>query len=175
MAERDWVRVVAEERCDECGFAAVDVARAALGGAFVTEAGDWSAILTDQDEDALRRRRTEDCWSALEYACHVRDVLAVFTGRVNQAVVEDRAEFGWWDHEGAVSAERYNEQSPAEVAAAIASNAQRFAAVLTALDDDAWSRFGTRRNSERFTVEGLAYFALHESRHHRNDARIGLG
>jgi hypothetical protein len=175
VAERDWVRVVAEERCDECGFAAVDIPRSDLGGAFVAEAHNWSAILVDQDEGALRRRPTEERWSALEYACHVRDVLAVFTRRVDQAVVEDQPEFGWWDHEAAVADERYNEQSPAEVAAAIESNARRFAARLAALDGAAWPRVGTRRNSERFTVEGLTYFALHESRHHRNDARLGLG
>ncbi len=54
---------------------------------------------------------------------HVRDVLALFRDRVVLTLSRDQPEFGWWDHEAAAVDERYNEQDPREVAAALATNA----------------------------------------------------
>ena len=48
--------------------------------------------------------------------------------------------------------------------------AEELIADLVHLDDAGWRRAGTRRRRERFTVEGLARFALHEAHHHRLDA-----
>jgi hypothetical protein len=97
----------------------------------------------------------------------VRDVLALFRDRVGLAMAEEEPEFGWWDHEAAVVVERYNAQDPGCVAAALQSNAQGLMVALPPLGDPAWQRAGTRRGRERFTVEGLARFALHEAHHHR--------
>ena len=168
--ERDWVRIVAAERCDDCGFVASSVKRDELSGGFRREARLWSALLRGSPDASLRHRPGAQRWSALESGAHVRDVLAIFMERIEMALVETNPEFGWWDHEAAVIDLRYNEQRPPAVADAISSNAERLAVVITALDDESWRRTGTRRMREHFTVEGLARFALHESVHHRQDA-----
>ena len=100
-------------------------------------------------------------------------MFTVFAVRVRRVRLEDEPELGWWDHEAAVTEERYDERSAEEARAAIADGAVALALALPRLDDpDAWVRAGTRRGGERFTVEGLARYALHESTHHRLDARI---
>jgi hypothetical protein len=113
-----------------------------------------------------------ETWSALEYAAHVADVLRVFGERVRRCRLEDEPELEWWDHDAAAVEDRYNERAVADVRTAIADGAVALALTLPRLDDpDGWERSGTRRGRERFTVDGLARFALHESAHHRLDAR----
>jgi len=168
--ERDWVRIVAEERCDDCGFYGSAIKRDDLPGDVRREALLWSAVLLGPADVNLRRRPGVDQWSALELGSHVRDVLAIFTERIELALVEDGPEFGWWDHEAAVIDLHYNEQRPSAVADAITANAERLADLISRADDAAWVRRATRRSDEHFTVEGLARFALHESVHHRQDA-----
>ena len=166
MAERDWT-VVQHQRCDECGLDAAAVEPSALAAAVRDEAERWARVLDGVD---VRRRPAPEVWSPLEYACHVRDVFAVFAGRVEQMLREDEPELGWWDHEAAVTDERYNEQAPEAVLDGVCRNAEQLASALDAVPDDGWTRAGVRRGTERFTVAGLARFALHESHHHRRDA-----
>ncbi len=75
--ERDWAKVVAEERCDECGLVAALVPQEELGESIVRESEQWGALLCDGDVDQLRRRPRAGMWTALEYGAHVRDVLAL--------------------------------------------------------------------------------------------------
>lgn len=174
MAERDWARIVAEEQCAECGFDGAAVERAAIGKLVISEGEQWALLLQASADTALRRRPATDRWSALEYACHVRDVLGVFTSRIEQARVEFEPEFGWWDHERAAIDEHYNDQEPVEVAIVIGERARELAQRLGRLTDAEWSRTGTRRGTEHFTIEGLARFSLHEIRHHLADARAQI-
>lgn len=170
--ERDWYRVVVQERCGECGLRAGEVARDVLGPAIVDEGDRWGELLTcNASSTELRRRAFPETWTPLEYAAHVRDVIELFTGRIGLALSEDQPEFGWWDHEAAARAEGYNDQDPAAVATALRAGAREMAAALASLADWEWRRTGTRRRHERFTVEDLARFCLHEAHHHRLDAQ----
>lgn len=136
-------------------------------------ARQWDAVLKTGLAD-VRRRSASGTWSALEYAAHVRDVLVLFRNRVERAVVEERPDFEWWDHEAAAVERSYNDQDPRRVARDLRSSAEGLAATLSRLGEDEWSRVGTRRAREPFTVEGLARFALHETEHHRVDALRSL-
>ena len=49
------------------------------------------------------------------------------------------------------------------------------ARVLDAVPPDAWDRAATRRGTERFTIELMARFSLHEVVHHHLDAERSLG
>ena len=169
--ERDWLQVVTEETCDECGLAAASVPLAELGTRHRDAAARWSALLVGTPVDDLRHRPTPEMWSALEYGCHVRDVLAEFTSRAQLALDEDHPRWGWWDHEASAIDERYDEQDPIDVAGALVRNAERFASLLDGLDDAQVARTGERRDGEVFTVERLGRFALHEAEHHLVDAR----
>ena len=168
--ERDWLQVVRHETCADCGFATSAVPRSGLGAALRREGSDWTEVLGHRPTSELRRRRRPEVWSPLEYGAHVRDVLDVFSACVELALVQDRPEFGWWDHEAAAVDDAYRDQDPDTVAMALSGNAARMATVLESLDPDAWERSGTRRGSETFTVFSLGEFALHEARHHRRDA-----
>ena len=172
---RDWHAVVTGGGpCPDCGLDAGAVDRADLGPSLLAEARSWEDDLAElaADDEALRRRPAPETWSAIEYACHVADVLLVFAERVQRCRQEDNPELGWWDHDASVVEDRYNEQAVADVRARIADGAVALALGLPRLDDPAsWQRTGTRRGRERFTIDSLARYALHESVHHRLDAR----
>jgi hypothetical protein len=161
------------ERCPECAFDPNAFGAAELPDAVAGLARRYQAplsrFLPGEDESILLTRPSPDVWSALAYACHVRDVLSVFDGRITRMLVEDNPELGWWDHEAAVEADAYEKQNPAEVAAALAANAAALSATLAAVPDEGWDRTGTRRDGELFTILGAGRFALHEGTHHLLD------
>ena len=161
------------ERCPECAFDPNGISAADLPAAVAGLARRYQAPLTrflpGEDPSLLLARPLPGVWSALAYACHVRDVLSVFDGRIARMLVEDSPELGWWDHEAAVEADAYEKQAPAEVAAAIATNAAALSARLDAVPEEGWDRTGTRRDGELFTVLGAGRFALHEGTHHLLD------
>jgi DinB superfamily len=161
------------QRCPECAFDPNGVSAADLPAAVAGLGRRYQAPLTrllpGEDASLLVAHPLPGVWSALAYACHVRDVLAVFDGRIERTLTKDTPALGWWDHEAAVEADGYEEQSPAEVAAAIAANAAALSATLAAVPDEGWDRTGTRRDGELFTVLGAGRFALHEGTHHLLD------
>ena len=176
MAEgRDWFEVVAAATCPDCGFDATALGPEAIAPAVATHAAAFAALVRATTPSVLRARPAPDTWSALEYAAHVRDVLAVFDARILRALAETDPELGWWDHEAAVVDEAYVAQDPRAVADALAANADAFAARLAAVPADGWARTATRRGVEHFRVDGLARFVLHEVQHHLHDARAAVG
>lgn len=170
---RDWTRSQFEP-CPDCGADAASVADEELGAELLREIAAWGRLLAAADPAAVRQRPDADVWSALEYACHVRDLLPVMRARVVRAIEEDDPVLDWWDHEAAAVEERYGEQVPVLVVEAMTANARAFAAALAALGSDDWSRRATRRVGEHFTVRGIARFVLHETIHHREDAARSL-
>lgn len=170
---RDWTRSQFE-RCPDCGADASVVADEALGAELLREIASWGRLLAAADPVAVRQRPAAEVWSALEYACHVRDLLPVMQARMDRAIEEDDPVFDWWDHEAAVVEARYGEQVPVLVVEAMTRNARAFASVLTALESGDWSRPARRRAGEHFTVRGIARFVLHETIHHREDAARSL-
>jgi hypothetical protein len=175
VADGDWFRIVGEGTCHQCGLTASQVDRGDLAGAVGAECERWVVLLGEHLHTAdLRYRPEATTWSALEYAAHVRDVLGVFADRVELALTEDRPEFGRWDHEATAVAERYNDQDPELVALVLLARGRRLASLLGSVEPLQWEREGTRRGTERFTVDGLGRFALHETRHHRLDAERSI-
>ena len=174
MAEgRDWTRSQFE-RCPDCGTDASAVADHELGAEIVREVATWGRVLAAADPVGVRGRPSADVWSALEYGCHVRDVLPVMDARIGRMLTDDQPELGWWDHEAAVVDDRYNEQVPVLVVEAMTANARRFSTTLAGIRGADWDRAAERRAGEHFTVRGIARFVLHEVVHHRDDAARSL-
>ena len=71
---KDWTWVLARP-CPECGFVASETERDGLGAAFRANAAAFDVALRDP---GARRRPVPETWSPTEYACHVRDVHAIF-------------------------------------------------------------------------------------------------
>lgn len=174
MAEAmDWTEVLAAP-CPFCGAAPAEVAPEDLPDALRGEASAWEAVLSGAADDRVRTRPEDGSWTALEYGCHVRDVLAKMTERVARTLVEDEPEFGWWDHDAAAVDEHYNEQDPVAVAGDLAANAEWLAGTLALVQGDEWDRSGARGDGARMSVAGIGRFTLHELVHHRGDAESRL-
>lgn len=170
MAEgRDWTRSQFEG-CPDCGHDSSAIAVADLPRALTDAVAMWAVTLATADVASLRRWPSLEVWSPLEYACHTRDVIAVFEERVRRTAVEPGQQLGWWDHAAAVTDEKYNEQVPVLVAEAMAANARQLGQTLADLDPADWDLSAERRPGEHFTIRGMARFVLHEIVHHRFDA-----
>lgn len=174
-AEESWRDVVADGTCAGCGLTSTEGDSADLAGRLREEAHKWATLLATADDHQMRVRPAPDRWSALEYAAHVRDLLSVMAERTMRTLVENEPELGWWDHEAAIADGWANESDGAAVAEDIARNAAHFGQVLDHVPADGWERAATRGDTDRFTVELLARYALHEVVHHRADALTSLG
>ena len=132
--------------CDDCAFRYDAVAQGEISTALRTLAGDYVRLLTpdssagpDVEHDhRWRAQPVSGVWSALEYACHVRDVLTVQRERVQQVLREDRPAFVPMGREERVARDHYNDQSPETVAMELAAAVASLAAELDALDAAGW-------------------------------------
>ena len=164
---KDWTWVL-ERSCPECRFDARAFDVAGTAGTLRDNADAWARLLGG-DEAALRRRPDPATWSALEYACHVRDVFLTFDGRLVRMLTEENPAYANWDQDATAVAGRYGEQDPTVVAtelrAAVATLADRFDGVA----GGQWARTGVRSDGARFTVESLARYLVHDPVHHLHD------
>lgn len=159
---KDWTWVI-DRTCPECGFVAgrvgvVDVAPLVRGG--VTR---WREVLSSP---GVAERPRPDVWSPLEYACHVRDVHALFAERLGLILGEHDPLFASWDQDATAVAEAYREQDPAEVATGLAASAEEAATRFAAVPGDAHGRTGRRSDGARFTVVTFARYYVHDPLHH---------
>ena len=104
--------------------------------------------------------------SPLEYACHVRDVCAVFAVRATLMLAQDEPHFPNWDQDETAITDRYADQDPAVVADELARAAGDWSAVYAACSGPDWERTGIRSNGSQFTVASLGVYGLHDIRHH---------
>ncbi len=120
--DKDWTWVL-ERRCPECGFEATAVPPESIGSLVRANASEWVALL-GRPGCELRRRPTEDRWSPLEYACHVRDVFALYDVRLRLMLEEDDPLYANWDQDATAVEQRYGEQDPVLVADQLRAAAQ---------------------------------------------------
>ena len=130
--------------------------------------------LPGEDLDTvLRARPGPASWSALEYACHVRDALALYDHRIRLVLEEDRPSFPKMGRDEVAVARDYNGQDPVTVADELATAAERLASRLDAVPDAGWRRVGVREDLE-MSVEWMARNAVHEGAHHLLDVGRAL-
>lgn len=162
---KDWTWVL-RTRCDECGFAASDVAPQDVGGTVRDLVPRWVAALHRAD---ARDRPAPDVWSTLEYGAHVRDVMRVFGERARLMIEQDDPLFDDWDQDATALADRYDLQDPAVVADELALAAEATADRFDAATAAQWERTGQRSNGSLFTVRTLGQYFLHDVVHHLHD------
>jgi hypothetical protein len=164
--------------CPECGFDYDGLDDADIPDTMRAFGRRYQAPLTrglpDESLDDLVRAHPLAGWSALEYACHVRDVFAVQRERVQQALAEDMPAFGPMGgvgREEMARRERYNDQDPAVVADELAGNASALAETFELLTSQQWERrciYNYPEPIER-DLRWLARHTVHEGRHHLLD------
>jgi hypothetical protein len=167
--------------CEECGFDGDSITpsdAATAIRAFVRRYGaPLTRFLPGEDGDALLRERPDDStWSALEYACHVRDVFDLYDVRLQRTLLEDAPTFESMGRDERAIRERYNEQEPAKVADELATNAERLAATIEGLDAGDWERRAVNPYPapEPRTVLWMVRHVAHEASHHLLDIGRGL-
>lgn len=160
--DKSWTWVL-ERACPECGFDAPAFPREQVGAMVRANAAAWVEVLARPD--AATRVR-DDRWSALEYACHVRDVLRIYDGRLDRMLTEDGPRYENWDQDATAVADRYGEQDPAVVAAEIAAVAPVLADRFDAVVGEQWQRTGYRSDGAAFTIESFARYFVHDPIHH---------
>jgi DinB superfamily len=169
---KDWTWVL-DRPCPECGFEAGAVAPEAVGDLVRDNAAAWQEVLA-RPRDLLATRPSDDRWSALEYACHVRDVLRIYDERLVLMLTEDDPGFANWDQDATAVEDRYGEQDPATVARDLAAAAAVLADRFDGVPGDAWGRTGTRSDGVRFTVASFARYFVHDPVHHLDDVARGF-
>lgn len=165
--DKDWTWS-AERPCSECGYDPGSVTDPALGAALRATSGRWRRVL---GRDGARQRPEPDVWSPLEYACHVRDVHRLFTGRVRRMLDVDDPRFVNWDQDAVAVADRYWAQDPPAVAVELEAAADAAAATYDAVAPGAWPRTGRRSNGAAFTISSIGRYHLHDVLHHLFDVQ----
>ena len=168
---KDWTWVL-ERACPECGFDARGFPREEVGRMVRDNAETWKRVL---GETALvARRPDDDTWSALEYACHVRDVFSLYDHRLDLMLTQDEPTYPNWDQDEAAVAASYRDQDPARVATELGRAADDLANRFDTVAGSAWDRTGTRSDGAHFTVESFARYLVHDPVHHLYDVERGF-
>lgn len=161
--DKDWTWVLVE-RCPECGFDASVCDPADVAGLIRENAADWQALF---DAGRIAAGRPDpQTWSSLEYACHVRDVFARFDQRMGLMLDEDDPLFANWDQDATAIEDRYDEQDPATVLAALTVNAEVIASRLDGIAGEQWHRTGRRSDGSNFTLVSISQYLIHDPIHH---------
>ena len=162
---KDWTWTL-QRPCPDCGFEAASVARGDIAPLTLTLTAPWTAVLA---RESARERPAPAVWSTLEYACHVRDVCRIFTGRLGLMLEQDGPRFANWDQDETAVADRYREQDAAVVSGEVQEAAAVVAAAFASVRDDQWERTGLRSDGSEFTVLTLGQYFLHDLAHHLVD------
>jgi DinB superfamily len=167
--EKDWTWVL-DRVCPACGFDVRDMPPTEVAGHLRANAGRWRALL---EHPAAAVRPTDDRWSALEYACHVRDVYRLYNLRLHLMLDEDDPRFPNWDQDASAVEDRYGEQDPVAVAAEIEAAGSTLADSFDRVTGEQWERTGERSDGARFTIDTFARYLLHDPVHHVGDVESG--
>lgn len=167
--DKNWTWVL-ERPCLDCGFDAGSVAIDELADRVRQVGAAWPELLA-RDDATLRP--TGDQWSALEYACHVRDVLRLFDARLGRMLAEDGPTFANWDQDVTALEQRYDLQDPAVVAAEVVAAAEANAARWDTVTPAVYGRTGFRSDGAAFTVASFGRYFLHDPVHHLDDVARG--
>jgi hypothetical protein len=158
-----------DHACARCGLAYTELDIETCLALVADSTDVLAGLLPTLDETTLRGRPWPGRWSAIEYACHVRDVLLTFAIRIHRGVVEDRPVLDPMYADWRAERFGYGRLPVAHVVAALASAADGFAAEVQSVPEDAWDRTVVRRPEELRTVRWLVRQAAHECVHHLAD------
>jgi hypothetical protein len=167
--EKDWTWVL-DRPCPECGFDASALDPADVAALVRANLAEWGPLLT---AGPATTRPDDATWSALEYACHVRDVFELYERRLGWLLEQDDPTFPNWDQDETAVTSRYAEQDPLAVVAELEAAGASIADAFDRVPGDAWGRTGARSDGARFTVDTFARYFVHDPIHHVWDVERG--
>lgn len=160
--DKDWTWVL-DRPCPECGYDARGVSGHDVPMRLREQVPLWNEALS---ASSAAVRSDPSTWSTLEYACHVRDVCTLFSGRLHLMLNDDDAQFANWDQDATAVEQGYDKQAPLAVAAELASAAEMIATEFDSVAPGDWVRQGRRSDGAVFSVETFARYFLHDVVHH---------
>jgi hypothetical protein len=165
------------DHCAECGFTYDEAGISDVATTLRSLAAQHVALLEGPSvEGILRTRPSPRVWSALEYTCHVRDVLLVQRDRVILALVEGSPSFPRMYRDERVALAGYPEERPEEVARELLVAANLAGKVFERLSAEQARRlciYNFPASTER-NVAWLGAHTVHEASHHLRDVRSVL-
>src|SRR5690625_1825880 len=164
---KDWTWVLRQE-CSECGE---DVGQLSLADAIERLREFQEPWRVGLEQPGLATRPNDRTWSRLEYACHVRDALAVFRGRVELMLQRDEPTFCYCYQAEAREAGSYDEVAPTNAAEEVRAALDATIEMLSELGPDVIDRRGLRSDGAAFTVFSLTQYFVHDVAHHLVDVR----
>lgn len=164
--QKDWSWVL-ERPCPECRLDTRTILPSQMPVILRENAAAWQDALAAAPAPATRP--SPGTWSAVEYACHVRDLLVLCDSRVDLMLTRDDPVFANWDQDEAVVTGRYGEQSADRIADELAAAAATAAGQLEQVHEAQWQRTGRRGDGVRYTVATFGQNLVHEAVHHLYD------
>ena len=169
-ADRPYRRRVA---CQECGFCYELVAADAIAGRLRSFGPRFAGALAGTGPATAVRRPEPTVWSALEYACHVRDVFLVQRQRAVLAQVQDNPRVARMNRDERVALCRYGAHALPDVLGQLTMAAELCATVFEGLDEAGQARrlvYPWPEATER-DVAWVGRHTVHEGEHHLMDVR----
>lgn len=166
---KDWTWVL-ERRCDECDFDTRSFPREQVGDMLCANAAQWAELL---GHEQVATRPSDDRWSGLEYACHVRDLFRLYDERLVMMLEQDDPLYPNWDQDKAAPENDYAREDPTRVADEIKAAAATLSARFDSVTGHQWQRKGRRSDGAHFTIETFARYFIHDPIHHVMDVTRG--
>ncbi len=127
-----------------------------------------ASVLRAFSSEALRRPPQPGKWSAIEIACHLRDIDRLYAERVTKVAFSERPGF-WMMDNGAVSEKlRYRDADSSAVLKEHRRRREELTSLLRALPHVTWQRTGLHPKRGELSIEKLAeVIAEHDDNHLR--------
>jgi len=168
--------IVLQDDCLECHFSAAAITPANAEDTLRTVGTryhEWLSEIEARDVDGavIRTRPNPKTWSPLEYAAHMRDVIALWGWALHKTLTEDQPSLPRPDPDlpdRAASESAYNSQDPSTVTRELSENAERMARKITTIAPEQWHRFSLF-GEMRVTALDIVRKVAHEAHHHLLD------
>ena len=158
--------------CAECLFhwdLSSDEACDVIGGFGDAYQRALGPFMGSTEDDYLRQRPAPEVWSALEYAAHVRDVIAFYADRIERVLAEERPRMVAADFSSMPERRGYLGYDPLAVLDAIGSSSRSVELRLRGLAPEQWNRVGLGVDGDERTLVVLARRLAHDGHHHLMD------
>jgi len=123
-------------------------------------------FINSVDGSVIRERPSPDVRSALEYAAHVRDVIAFYAQRIDRVLSEERAHMTSADFSSMPERRGYLNDDPLDVLDAISDSSTSVEHELRPLSPKQWGRIGIGTDGDERTTLVLARRLAHDGHHH---------
>lgn len=126
--------------------------------------------------EALRRPPAPGKWSAVEIACHLRDVDRLYAERMSKAAFSDRPQWWMMDNDRVAAKLRYREADPTAVLREYRRRREDLVSLLRALPHAAWQRTGVHPKRGELSIEQHAeVIAGHDDHHLKQIETLAAG